>query len=110
MYRSLKALSAAIAVAAFAQGASAAGYNNIVVVRNAVVYYGDLDLATPQGAAVLHERIANAADQACGANPHFSSHYGDAPAFVKADFERCRNAAMHAAIADVRRARVADAY
>lgn len=110
MHRSVVLISAAFTAAALISGASAAGHDNAVSVGTATVYFGDLNLASAQGAKTLNQRIAEAATHACGGVPQFATHYRDAPEFVKAEFKRCRTQAIHAAINDVRRLRVADAY
>jgi len=110
MHRSMGLIFAAFTAAALVSGASAAGHDNAVSVGTANVYFGDLDLSTSQGAKVLNQRISVAATQACGGAPQFTTHYRDAPTFTKSEFNRCRTVAIHAAIDDVRRLRVADAY
>jgi UrcA family protein len=98
--------SAFVALAAFAAAAFApctyARSADTVVVRNVVVDYGDLNLATESGAATLHERIAQAASHVCGDNPIFFTDYRDAPAYEKLKFEECRAKAMDKALSEVR--------
>jgi UrcA family protein len=77
--------------------AAAAQAGSGVVVRHVPVAYSDLDIGTPDGAAMLKERIAVAATKACGSNPHFDTQYRDAPRFVRADFTRCRTDAIREA-------------
>ena len=101
MNRSAFVAFAALAAAAIASGADAQPANNVMV-RNVVVPYGDLNLATEQGEAALHERIAEAAARACGGSPIFSTFYRDAPLYETRNFEQCRTRAMSAALAEIR--------
>lgn len=89
-----------VAVALFAHGADAA-MANTVVERDVSVSYGDLNLGTVDGQSAMRLRLSSAASQACGGNPVFHSHYRDAALFVRADFEKCRNAAQEHAIAEL---------
>lgn len=100
MNRSAFVALAALAAATVAQGAYAKS-NEAVVVRNVVVHYGDLNLETVQGQASLRERIAQAAVQACGGNPVFSSSYRNAPVFLAHNFEQCRVNAVDKALSEV---------
>lgn len=110
MHRSTGLFLTALAAAVLTQGASAADHNSAVIIGKSFVYYGDLNLATRQGAAALHQRISVAAAEACGGAPNYATNYRDAPGFFKAEFERCRTLAIRTAIADVRRTQVVDAY
>lgn len=81
---------AGLAFAAVLLSASAASAADVVIVRHVPVSYRDLDLSTPAGVAVLHERISLAATEACGPDPRISTLFRDAPFFVKADYTKCR--------------------
>ena len=110
MHRSVSVILAAFVATALTMGASAADRAATVTVGKTSVYYGDLDLASQTGAAVLQQRISTAAAMVCGGAPQFATSYRGAPKFTTAEFERCRTVAAHTAIEDVRRARVAIAY
>jgi UrcA family protein len=102
MYRLLKISTAAIAIAALAQGACAqSALASDVVVKQVTVHYADLNINSEDGAAVLHARIDQAASQACGGNPAFSSDYEVAPVFLAREYEQCHAAAVDRAIAEV---------
>jgi UrcA family protein len=55
---------AAVAALCFATATVYAGEANETQTRT--VRYADLDVGTPAGAAALHDRIRNAAEQVCG--------------------------------------------
>ncbi|MDE2499090.1 MAG: UrcA family protein [Alphaproteobacteria bacterium] len=102
MYRLLKISTAAIAIATFAQGACAqAALANDVVVKQVTVHYADLNINSEDGAAALQARIDQAASQACGGNPAFSSNYQMAPVFLTREYEQCRASAVDRAVAEV---------
>ncbi len=90
MIRRLSVVGALFAVAFASQSATAAPGGDSVLVSKIPVAYGDLDVRSQAGQAVLATRIASAASMACGGNPVFHAHYQDAQRFVRADFERCR--------------------
>ncbi len=102
MKRSAIIVLAALTATAYAPCAYARPAGTVVV-RNVVVDYSDLNLATELGAATLHERIAQAAAQACGGNPIFFTNYRDAPAYESRIFEACRAKAMDGALSEVRK-------
>jgi len=110
MHRSVSVILAAFVATALTQGAPAADRAGAVTVGKVPVYFGDLNLASAAGAAVLEKRISAAAEQACGGAPQFATYYSSMPAYAKAEFNRCRTAAIHTAINDIRNARVAIAY
>jgi len=101
MNRSISIVFAALIAAGLTYGADA-GAADSVAVRHIPVRYGDLNLSTPQGAAMLRDRIEHAAAQACGGSPIFATNYRMAPRFERAAFEECRSNARNQAYAELR--------
>jgi len=110
MFRSIAVSVAAAAIAVLAQSATAAAQSGASDVRQVVVPYGDLNIDKPHDAALLRERIAQAAIHACGGRPQFATHYREAGIFLSHDFEKCSAAAFDRAmsVVDAARARAAD--
>jgi UrcA family protein len=77
----------------FAQNAAAEKYT---ITRSLVVKYGDLDLAQPEAASVLYQRIRNAAHRVC-------AMVEDAPMDLASGARRraCMKVAIHKAVASV---------
>ncbi|MDE2183311.1 MAG: UrcA family protein [Alphaproteobacteria bacterium] len=103
MNRSIVALCAAGTVALMALPATAEN----VIQRHVTVATADLALGTPQGDAQFDARIAQAAKQACGGNPHFDTHYKMAPRFVEREHDKCYAGAVNNAHSVVRMRRAA---
>lgn len=59
------------------------------------VFYGDLDLSRPEGAAALVARLEAAAGRACGGEPDLHDPAG------KARYRACTKAAVDAAVARI---------
>lgn len=100
MIRSISLAFAALTLGAVV-GSAAAAPTQSIVERQVVVSYGDLDPAVPHDAAILRERIAQAAMRACGGKPDFATYYRDAPRFAQKNFEKCRQAAFADALARI---------
>jgi UrcA family protein len=90
-------LAAAAAVMTASVAASAQEY----VSHHVDITYGDLDLSTASGQAVLQERIDSAAAMACGGSAPFVGNYRDAPQFYDKEFKRCRANAREQAVASL---------
>jgi UrcA family protein len=75
------ALRASIVALAVAPAASASAQETFAVTVN----YRDLNLASPEGAKTLYQRITTAAKQGCGSQPEFRdmAYYGVWRACVK---------------------------
>ena len=58
------------------------------------VQYGDINIATEQGAKIMLVRIERAARKACGGHPTFSAYTGS----LDYTFEECRDAAVQRAV------------
>lgn len=118
----LLTISAIASVAAFCQAASAqsvpasqlaaAAYDPSLapVVRHVRVSFGDLDIASREGARALIDRIGRAARMACGGSPQFSSDYLVAPTFVTHEYELCRMRAESDAVASINAPEVTRLY
>lgn len=65
------------------------GPSNIIPGRS-IVYYGDLNIDTEQGAKIMLQRIERAAKKACGGHATFSSYTGS----LDHTFEECRSEAI----------------
>ncbi len=72
-----------ICAAALLMGAAAAAPAAAQQVQSEVVYYGDLDLWSAEGADALIQRIENAADRVCGDAP------GPAPVAIQQSIRAC---------------------
>lgn len=66
------------------------------IIEHAKVHYGDLDLATPDGAGAMLARLETAASNACGGRPSLSIVNPLVSAKQRA-YRRCRIAALDAA-------------
>jgi len=65
------------------------------------VSYTDLDIARPEDAEVLIDRIKDAAYRACGGDPRRHMSYTLLPVRVEAAFKECREDAVARAVAAV---------
>jgi UrcA family protein len=102
MFRSLMLFTAAVAIAAFAQGSYAQGSSPFQVVEgHADVAYGDLNLRNAKDARVMLRRIEHAATLACGRMPELNRGYRNSPVFVTRAFRECREGAIGKAVADL---------
>jgi UrcA family protein len=91
MHTSIPTLTAAVILAALSFGAHADTSSQPVnITGTSAVYYGDLNLALPQDAKTMLERIELAARKACGGHPTFSSITGR----LDSTFQDCRNEAV----------------
>jgi UrcA family protein len=100
MFRLLKVSVAAVALAAFAQGAYAqpnSGYD--VTAEQVSVNYGDLNIGNEGDAQVMLDRIDHAAIHACGSAPSSYPNFDVAPGYARQDFEACRTAAVSKTVA-----------
>jgi UrcA family protein len=97
MRTSIPIFAAAVMLAALSFGAradtSADGPATIIRGRS-VVYYGDLNIETEQGAKIMLQRIERAAKKACGGHPTFSSYTPT----LDHTFEECRSRAIQRAV------------
>jgi len=78
-----------LAAPSFAAHADTSGPGTVIRGRS-VVYYGDLDIETEQGAKIMLQRIEQAAKKACGGHPTFSTYTGS----LDHTFEECRGEAI----------------
>jgi UrcA family protein len=101
VYRSTSIILAALTAITMSANAQPTSRDSVIV-KSVVVHYGDLNLNTAQGSAILHDRIAQAASRVCGGSPVFSSNFQSAPLFVRDQFEQCRSTAINEAVATVR--------
>jgi UrcA family protein len=104
-------LAGAAFAAVLATQAALAG-DGFVTVRSVQVAYGDLDLGSPSGRAVLQGRVDAAVRKVCGPNPVFHVDYHHAGQFLKADYTKCRAEATYEAVAALKTggAKLAVAY
>jgi UrcA family protein len=89
MHVSTPILTAAVMLIALSFGAHAdtSTDNPGTITRGrSVVYYGDLNIETEQGAEIMLRRIERAAKTACGGHPTFSTYTGS----LDHTFEECR--------------------
>jgi len=84
---------AAMMLAALSFGAHADSSTDdpgTIIRGRSVVYYGDLNIETEQGAKIVLQRIERAAKRACGGHPTFSTYTGS----LDHTFEECRGEAI----------------
>ncbi len=111
MLRSMKVFTAAVAVAALAQGSYAqTNSRHPVVEGRAEVAYGDLNLDNVRDARIMFDRIKHAAALACGRMPELNRGYHNAPQFVTREFRACRDGAIGKAVADLHAPLVSRVY
>ena len=93
MHVSTPIFAAAVMLAALSVGAHADtptdGPDTSIRGRS-VIYYGDLNIDTEQGAKIMLQRIERAAKKACGGHATFSSYTG----LLDHTFEECRSEAI----------------
>jgi UrcA family protein len=86
---------AAAATFAFSLGAHADTSADGSFTRGrSAVQYGDINIATEQGAKIMLVRIERAARKACGGHPTFSAYTGS----LDHTFEECRETAVQRAV------------
>jgi UrcA family protein len=91
MHISVPTLAAGIILAALSFGAHAdTSSQPVKITGRSAVYYGDLNLALPQDAKIMLERIEQAATKACGGHPTFSGYTGR----LDSTFQDCRGEAV----------------
>lgn len=92
----------AICVLAAAPLFAAAGAQPASTVRgDAVVRYGDLDLASAAGARVMLARIERAAEEACGRSPYLRDPGSPQINFRMSDYRNCREQSVAQAVASL---------
>jgi UrcA family protein len=97
------AVAAGLAVGIFNVATSVAATPSDGDVRQVVVRYADLNLATPEGAARLHQRIVAAAKRVCP-DAHIRNLYAAAQA------HECQADAIRHAVNDVNNVRLSAIY
>jgi UrcA family protein len=93
MHVSTPIFAAAVMLAALSFGAHAGPSTDdpsTIIRGRSVVYYGDLNIDTEEGAKIMLQRIERAAKKACGGHPTFSSYTGA----LDHTFEECRDKAI----------------
>jgi UrcA family protein len=85
---------ATIALSLAAHAETPANDSRTVTRGQSAVHYGDLNIATEQGAKIMLLRIEQAARKACGGHRTFSSYTGS----LDNTFEECRDKAVQLAV------------
>ncbi len=88
------AAAATLAISLGAQADTSTDAGRSITRGRSAVQYGDLDIATEQGAKIMLVRIERAARKACGGRPTFSAYTGS----LDHTFEECRETAVQRAV------------
>jgi UrcA family protein len=98
-----------IALAMTATPFATAAHAQTQSAHSVAVSYDDLDLARPDHARIMAERLDEAARMSCGGSPRFDPNYRTARAAATDRFEWCRTRALEAALAQLQAPLVARA-